>query len=98
MSTSEIATLRNLGPASAQWLAGVGITTEADLRRVGAVEAFGRVTAREGGRPNRNLLYALYAALEGKHWTAVTAAEKAQLCQAAGVDAPPRQRRSRGST
>ena len=98
MSTDEIAALRGLGPVCARWLAGIGITTAAELRRVGAVEAFGRITAREGGRPNRNLLYALYAALEDKHWTAVTADEKARLLQAAGLDATPRRPRPRGTT
>jgi hypothetical protein len=89
-SQTELAALPNLGPASARWLAGAGITTPDELRRVGAVEAFGRVAVREGRSATANLLYALHAAPEGKHWTEVTAAEKARLRRAAGLPAAPR--------
>lgn len=83
--TQSLAALPNLGPASARWLVGAGIGTVAELRRIGAVEAFGRVSVREGRAATTNLLYALYAALEGKHWTEVTAADKARLRRAAGL-------------
>jgi DNA transformation protein len=86
MSEPELAALPNLGPASARWLVGAGIGTEAELRRVGAVAAFNRVAIREGRAATANLLYALYAALEDKHWTEVTQAEKAHLRRAAGLD------------
>jgi TfoX-like protein len=82
----ELAELPNLGPASARWLVGAGISTVAELRRVGPVAAFHRVAVREGRAATANLLYALYAALEDKHWTEVTQAEKATLRHAAGLD------------
>jgi hypothetical protein len=85
MSEEELAALPNLGPASARWLVGAGITTVAELRRVGAVAAFGRVAVREGRAATAGLLYALHAALEGMHWTEVTAADKARLRRAAGL-------------
>lgn len=85
VSYEELAALPNLGPASARWLVGAGITTVAELRRVGAVAAFGRVAVREGSAATAGLLYALYAALEGKHWTEVTPADKARLRRAAGL-------------
>lgn len=88
MTQHELASLPNLGPASARWLAGAGIDTIAELRRIGVVAAFGRVALREGRAATANLLYALYAALEGKHWTEVTPAEKARLRRAAGLEAP----------
>ena len=87
MSQEELAALPNLGPASARWLVGAGITTPAELRRIGAVAAFGRVAVREGPAATANLLFALYAALEGKHWTEVTATEKARLRRSAGLPA-----------
>ncbi|WP_216900563.1 TfoX/Sxy family DNA transformation protein [Synechococcus sp. CCY 9618] len=31
--------MRNLGPKSAAWLAGIGITSRAELAQVGAIEA-----------------------------------------------------------
>ena len=86
MTEGELAALPNLGPASARWLTGAGIGTVAELRRVRAVAAFHRVAVREGRAATANLLYALYAALEGKHWTEVTPAEKARLRRQAGLD------------
>lgn len=65
---------------------GAGIGTVAELRRVGPVGAFQRVAMREGRAATTNLLYALYAALEDKHWTQVTQTEKADLRRAAGLD------------
>jgi len=89
MNEPELAALPNLGPASARWLIGAGIGTVAELRGVGAVGAFHRVAVREGRAATANLLYALYAALEDKHWTEVTQAEKASLRHAAGLDDRP---------
>ncbi len=85
MSEPELAALPNLGPASARWLVSAGIDTVAE-RRVGPVAAFHRVAIREGRAATANLLYALYAALEDKHWTEVTQAEKADLRRVAGLD------------
>ena len=59
----ELAALPHLGPASARWLVGAGIGTVAELRRIGPVAAFNRVSIREGRAATANLLYALYAAL-----------------------------------
>ena len=86
MNERALAELPNLGPASARWLIGAGTGTVTKLRRVGAVAAFNRVAIREGRAATANLLYALYAALEDKHWTEVTQAEKASLRRAAGLD------------
>ena len=86
MTEHELAALPNLGPASARWLVGAGIGTVTELRRVGPVAAFHRVAIREGRTATANLLYALYAALEDKHWTEVTQAEKTSLRHAAGLD------------
>ncbi|MBA2460129.1 MAG: TfoX/Sxy family DNA transformation protein [Gemmatimonadales bacterium] len=93
LGEAELAALPNLGPASARWLIGAGIPNVADLRRVGAVAAFGRVAVREGRAATANLLYALHAALQGKHWTEVTAAEKARLRRSAGIATPARPHR-----
>lgn len=60
MSEEELAALPNLGPASARWLVGAGISTVAELRRAGPIAAFGRVAVREGRAATANLLYALY--------------------------------------
>ncbi len=59
--------LRNVGPKSAAWLRQVGVRTQEDLERLGALDAYIRVK-RAGFRPSLNLLYALEGALLGCHW------------------------------
>jgi hypothetical protein len=63
----ELARLRNLGPQSARWLNAVGVHTEAELRALGAVDAY-RLLALRGYRPSLNLVYAIEGALRGEHW------------------------------
>ena len=67
-SRSELAQLRNLGPTSARWLEAAGIHTEAQLRELGALEAFRRVAMHRAGDVTFNLLYALDGALRGERW------------------------------
>ena len=68
----------NLGPTSAGWLQEVGVMTLDDLRELGAVAAYCLVKARHE-RASLNLLYALYGALTGQKWNALSPATKAQL-------------------
>ena len=75
---SELARLRNLGPASAEWLAAVGITTKTELEDAGAVLAFKLVQHRFPGT-SLNLLWALHGALTDRHWAALPNAEKEKL-------------------
>jgi DNA transformation protein and related proteins len=75
----RVGALRNLGPASARRLAAIGVRTEADLRRLGAVGAYARVGFEEGGPASLNLLWALHGALQDVDWRSVSAAEKARL-------------------
>lgn len=60
-------------------LARVDIHTREDLERVGPVRAFARLKQETDLKPSLNLLYAMVAALDGRHWTEVNASEKAQL-------------------
>lgn len=79
--SSSIAALPNLGPKSAQMLAAAGITTLAQLRRLGAIEAY--VRARQADRgASLNLLYALDGALRGQHWQAVRRERRLELLTA----------------
>lgn len=84
---SELVALRNLGAVSAGWLEAAGIRTEADLRALGAVEAFRRVAFHRGGDVSMNLLYALEGALRGVRWDRLAVEERAALRRAA--EAPP---------
>jgi hypothetical protein len=55
--------MRNLGPRCAEWLAGIGIHDENDLRSVGAAVAYRELVTRGIVRSHRMLLYALGGAL-----------------------------------
>jgi hypothetical protein len=76
--TSEIAGLRNLGKVSERWLNGIGIRTEAELRGLGAVNAY-RVLSLRGYRPTLNLVWAIEGALRGVVWTDLPAEVRASL-------------------
>lgn len=81
---SESGKIRNIGPKSAAWLRQVGVHTQADLERLGAVETYLRVK-RAGFRASLNLLYALEGALTGCHWAELSAERRGELLLA--VDA-----------
>jgi DNA transformation protein len=76
--TNSIESLPNLGPKSGQWLRDAGITTIADLERLGAVVAYKIVKQREP-KTSLNLLWALAAALEGKDWRDLDESAKQKL-------------------
>ena len=86
VSAPELARLRNIGPASAAWLHAAGIRAEADLRALGAVEAFRRVAFHRGGDVSANLLYALEGAIRGVRWDRLPAEERVRLRREAGID------------
>ena len=71
-------TLRNLGPKSRALLAGAGIASVEDLRRLGSVAAYARVR-RSGANPSLNLLWALEGALAGLPWQAVAREHRTSL-------------------
>ena len=82
--------LLNLGPVSRRWLREVGVRSQADLTRIGVVEAYRRVKAKWPGA-SLNLLYALEGAVRGVHWTMVPPKVREDLKRqaAAPVDAAP---------
>ncbi len=71
--------IRNIGPASRQWLAEIGVESLEDLERVGAVEAYRRVKGTQPQKASLNLLWALQGALMDLHWTDVPDEIKSQL-------------------
>lgn len=88
MNDAPVSTLPNLGPTTEGWLAEVGITTLADLRALGAVEAYRRLKFSLLRQANLNALYALEAALRDCHWLRLPDAVKAALqAEAKAVDA-----------
>jgi DNA transformation protein and related proteins len=70
--------LPNLGPASAGWLREAGISTVADLQRLGPVVAYRLVKARRP-QASLNLLWALAAGHDGLDWRALPDSDKDRL-------------------
>lgn len=67
VSHSELLRLKNLGMATVNILRAIGINTYADLRQLGAVEAYKRIKARDIN-VSKVMLYALQGALMDVHW------------------------------
>lgn len=86
--------LPGLGPKSVAWLREVGIESEADLRAIGAVDAYRRLKHWNPRLVSLNMLYGLHAALNGQHWRAVDDDTKARL-RAACEDLLPSPDRAR---
>jgi DNA transformation protein and related proteins len=70
--------LKSLGPKSQDMLARAGITTVAQLRDLGSVEAFVR-TRRAVPGVSLNLLWALESALSGEPWQEVARRHRTSL-------------------
>lgn len=73
-----ISELKSLGPKSQEMLARAGITTIAQLRDLGPVEAFVR-TKRVVPGVSLNLLWALESALSGEPWQEVARLHRTSL-------------------
>jgi DNA transformation protein and related proteins len=83
--SEPIENLRNLGPTSGAWLRDVGITTIAELERIGPVEAF-RLVKEKQSAASLNLLWALTAGLRDLDSRELTDETKETLRKAAGYD------------
>ncbi len=79
-----LSALRNLGPASARWLAEAGIHAESELRVLGAVAAYRRVKHMSPREVTRLMLYALEGALRDVPWNALPEDVKTRLKREAG--------------
>lgn len=77
-AAARLDALPNLGPKSCAMLQRCGIHTPRQLRRLGAVAAFGRVRRTEP-RASLNLLWALEGALSGLAWQEVARQHRTSL-------------------
>lgn len=75
---SCIAELPNLGPKSEEMLRGCGITTVAQLRKLGSVVAYAKVKASHSAA-SLNLLWSLEGALTGLSWQEVAREHRTSL-------------------
>lgn len=85
--TSELLKLKNLGMASVNILHAVGINTYDDLKRVGAVETYLRIKARDIN-VSKVMLYALQGALMDVHWNDLPPDLKIKLVEDAEQGTP----------
>lgn len=76
---SDLITLQGIGPKVAAWLTQAGITNAAELRELGAVEAYLHILEKTNFRANILLLYSLVGAIEGRDWNEVAQNDKARL-------------------
>lgn len=76
---SKLRDLKGLGPKSEMMLIEIGINSEEELRKLGAIRAFVRLKERSSTKPSLNFLYAMVGALEGEYWLHVAKHEKGQL-------------------
>jgi hypothetical protein len=75
---SDLTTIRNIGPATAEALMKAGITSAAELHELGADAAYMRLM-ETGTRPHFIGYYVLHMALQGRPWNDCQGAEKAAL-------------------
>ncbi|TYP67257.1 TfoX-like protein [Stutzerimonas stutzeri] len=75
---SDLTTIRNIGPATAQALIAAGVPDAAALRAMGADAAY-RALMDAGERPHFIAYYVLHMALQGRPWNDCKGAEKAAL-------------------
>jgi DNA-3-methyladenine glycosylase I len=86
---APIASLPNLGPASARWLEAVGVRTFRDLAELGPVAAY-VLLKRHGYNASLNLVYAIEGVLTGREWNRLPAARRRELERAARDALKPR--------
>ena len=87
----DLSGLKNIGKVTERWLNAIGVYDEEGLRRIGAVEAYRLIRAREHG-VTVNLLYALQGALTGSHWNDLAEPIKETLRRQAERDEGSRRR------
>ena len=75
---APVTVIRNIGPSQAEVLARAGIHTAAELREIGADNAY-RAILRTGARPHFIMYYVLHMALQGRPWNDCKGAEKDAL-------------------
>lgn len=78
MPAHRLFDLPNLGPKSETMLAAIGVHGRADLASRGAVATY--VSLKQSGQPvSLNMLWALGAALTGRHWSDVARNDRLRL-------------------
>jgi DNA transformation protein and related proteins len=80
--SGSILEMRNLGKASANLLAQIGIVDPANITELGALEVFWRVKTLGNNSVSLNLLWALEGAIADCHWTKIAQTRRSELLRA----------------
>ncbi|MDX8352088.1 TfoX/Sxy family protein [Cognatiyoonia sp. IB215182] len=75
---AALTTIRNIGPAFAEALTAVGITSAEELHALGADAAYAKLL-ENGSKPHFIGYYVLHMALQGRPWNDCKGAEKQAL-------------------
>jgi DNA transformation protein len=87
MRSKPLSELQNIGKTVASRLHEIGITNDAELKKLGAAKAYKWLSEKN---PERHLpvcyyLYSLEGAIQDKHWDSFSEKEKTKLRLAAGL-------------
>jgi DNA transformation protein len=79
MIDRPLTSLPGIGAKTAAWLSDAGISSESELRALGAAAAYCRLKRRNPRAISLNALWALHGALNGVPWNAIPPEEKRRL-------------------
>lgn len=65
---SSLQRVKGIGPKTAQWLGEIGIESEDDIHRLGAVEIYKRLKVHRPREVSLNALWGLEAIIMGIRW------------------------------
>ena len=87
MTSRSLSELKNIGKTVASRLHELGVTSEAELRKLGAANAYKWLSDQN---PDKHLpvcyyLYSLEGAIKDKHWDDLSEKEKTKLRFSAGL-------------
>ena len=87
MANRPVSELKNIGKTVASRLQELGVTTEIELKKLGAIKAYKRLSEQNPGKklPVCYYLYSLEGAIQNKHWDDFSEKEKTKLRLAAGL-------------
>jgi len=74
----DVDRLKNLGPKSRSWLAGIGITSTDELRARDPFDVYAELKAKIPG-VSLNMLYALIGAVEDQDWQVIQRERKSEI-------------------
>ena len=81
MRKSELSSLKNIGATVEKRLNDIGVFSENDLKKMGAVKAYQKIKQKNPSKtiPVCYYLYSLQGALENRHWDDISQNTKNQL-------------------